>query len=158
MKKQTLTNLAEVLQKNFLLLKKQYSIDLPPPSILISKLSIANQKNRSDKKTLSTITQICHQIENMPENTVLNWKNIPFSQFRFIRLFKENTGLSPHKFLIQNRVRKAQQLLLNSHCSLAEVAQATGFYDQSHFIRHFKAMVGLTPSEYQQSCVFFAKK
>lgn len=73
------------------------------------------------------------------------------SRYSFIRSFKTEVGLTPHQFLIQNRVRRGQRLL---ECSTpaAEAALAAGFCDQSHFIRCFKRIVGLTPAEYARSC------
>lgn len=74
-------------------------------------------------------------------------KQISFSKYHFIRIFKEQVGLTPHRFLMQNRVRKAQHLL-ETDMPITEVAFASGFYDQSHFNKWFKKIIGLTPSEY----------
>lgn len=71
------------------------------------------------------------------------------SRFELIRRFKAVFGLTPHRFLLQSRVRGAQRLLEASAAPLADVALAAGFYDQSHFIRQFKRQVGLTPSAYR---------
>lgn len=72
------------------------------------------------------------------------------SKYNLIRSFKQEVGLTPHQFQIQNRVRKAQKLLTGS-ASVAEVALATGFFDQSHFIRCFEKIVALTPTEYKRA-------
>ena len=147
----SVNKLAEILQQNFDLLRQQYSVTLPCPILLVEKLQEKYQQRLSVKIIDSPITEIRQQIEKIPENTLFNWENIPINQYRFIRLFKKDAGLSPQKFLIQNRVRKAQRLLFNSQLLLTQIAQETGFYDQSHFIRHFKGIVGLTPKEYKQS-------
>lgn len=60
-------------------------------------------------------------------------------------------GLTPHQFQLQNRVRKGQRLL-SGPATVAEAAAAAGFCDQSHFDRHFKRLVGLTPADYKRSC------
>ena len=73
------------------------------------------------------------------------------SKYNLIRTFKHEVGLTPHQFQIQNRIRKAQRLL-GEASTIAEVALATGFCDQSHFIRHFEKIVGLTPTDYRQAC------
>lgn len=75
---------------------------------------------------------------------------IYFSKFHYIKRFKQNIGMTPHKFQIQNRVRKAQRMIEKDE-PLAVIAMDLGFYDQSHFIKCFKGIVGLTPSEYRQS-------
>ena len=69
------------------------------------------------------------------------------SQYYLIREFKKRFGLTPHQYQMQNRVRKAQHLLLEGR-SIAEVALITGFCDQSHFDRWFRKMLGITPSDY----------
>jgi len=74
------------------------------------------------------------------------------SKYHFIREFKKDIGLTPHQFQIQNRIRKAQHLILQKH-TITEVALITGFYDQSHFNKCFKKIVGLTPSNYLQAYV-----
>lgn len=73
------------------------------------------------------------------------------SKYHFIRNFKQEVGLTPHQFQIQNRIRKAQKLLQQTE-NITEVALDTGFCDQSHFIRHFEKIVRLTPTKYMLSC------
>lgn len=67
-----------------------------------------------------------------------------------IRAFKQHMGLTPHQFLIQNRIRQAQRLM-DEDMPLTDIAAACGFYDQSHFIKIFKQWFGLTPSAYMAS-------
>ncbi|MDO4316112.1 MAG: AraC family transcriptional regulator [Oscillospiraceae bacterium] len=69
------------------------------------------------------------------------------SPYHLIRRFQLRTGLSPHSFQLQSRVRKAQRLLGQTR-TIAEAAQAAGFFDQSHLDRCFRRQVGITPSEY----------
>jgi len=72
------------------------------------------------------------------------------SKYYLIREFKKKIGLSPHNFQIQNRIRMAQQFL-ECGLNITETAIKTGFYDQSHFDKYFKKIVGITPSEYMDS-------
>ena len=71
------------------------------------------------------------------------------SQFALLRAFRGATGLPPHAYLNQLRVRRARQLL-DSGCSPADVAADTGFADQAHLTRHFKRVVGVPPAAYQR--------
>ena len=73
------------------------------------------------------------------------------SKYRLVRAFRREAGLTPHQFQLQNRVRKGQRLL-GGPATAAEAAAAAGFCDQSHFDRHFKRLVGLTPADYKRSC------
>lgn len=77
-------------------------------------------------------------------------QNAYTSKYHFIRKFKEETGLTPHQFQLQNRIRKAQRLIHQTE-TITEVALITGFCDQSHFIKQFKKYVGLPPMTYKRS-------
>jgi AraC-like DNA-binding protein len=71
-------------------------------------------------------------------------------KFRLIRLFRERTGLPPHALQVAHRIRKARRLLEAGE-TIADVAAATGFADQSHLHRNFQRSLGLTPGEYRRS-------
>ena len=68
--------------------------------------------------------------------------------FVLLRAFVRETGLSPHAFQQQTRVRNAMPMLRQG-ISLSEVGARTGFADQSHFTRVFKQQTGVTPKVYQ---------
>ena len=74
------------------------------------------------------------------------------SPFHLSRIFKKATGVAPHQYLLQVRVNSARSLLTAGagERSLAEVAAAVGFADQSHLTRHFKRMLGVTPKQLRQ--------
>lgn len=74
-------------------------------------------------------------------------KELYISKYYLIRKCKRTLGLTPHKFHLQNRIRKAQDLLFTSK-SITEASVNTGFYDQSHFDKSFKKIVGISPTEY----------
>jgi AraC family transcriptional regulator len=69
------------------------------------------------------------------------------SPSHLVRLFKMATGLPPHQYVIRERVRNAQRLLLAGHPA-HDVAAMLGFSDQSHLHRHFKRLLGVTPREF----------
>jgi AraC family transcriptional regulator len=75
------------------------------------------------------------------------------SPFHLARLFKRSLGVSPHQYLIQLRVNSARWLLSagSGERSLAEVASAVGFADQSHLTRHFKRATGVTPRQFARA-------
>lgn len=77
-------------------------------------------------------------------------EQIYISKYYLIRQFKETIGLTPHSFQLQNRIRKSQHML-SEGWKIADVAAELGFYDQSHYIKCFKNIVGLTPGEYIDS-------
>ncbi|MCX5408773.1 AraC family transcriptional regulator [Streptomyces sp. NBC_00335] len=67
-----------------------------------------------------------------------------------VRAFSAAFGIAPHQYLVARRVSLARRLLLDGRPA-AEVAAEAGFYDQSHFTRHFKRVVGTTPGRYTRS-------
>jgi AraC-like DNA-binding protein len=73
------------------------------------------------------------------------------SVHHFARQFKQSIGVTPHHYLTQKRVERAQEMLAKTDLSLAEIAYAAGFSDQSHLSRHFRHMLGTTPREFRWS-------
>jgi len=72
------------------------------------------------------------------------------SPYHFARRFKASTGLPPHQYIIARRIERAKQLLRGQDdLSLAQVAARVGFWDQGHFTRHFKRLVGVTPKRFR---------
>ena len=69
-----------------------------------------------------------------------------------MRSFRRFTGCSIGERLRQNRVRRAQVLLAQDDLTIAAVAVEVGFYDHSHFVRTFKQLTGLTPTQYRNLC------
>jgi AraC family transcriptional regulator len=67
----------------------------------------------------------------------------------FARAFKKCTGVPPHRWLVEMRLEKAKDLLLNTKTPLAEVAVACGFVDQSHLTKTFVRATGNTPGEWR---------
>lgn len=74
---------------------------------------------------------------------------VDLSPHYFAQLFKQSIGLPPHQYLIRCRIERAKELLIRQ-LPLAEIAKAVGFVDQSHFHRHFKRLVGVTPKAFMQ--------
>jgi AraC family transcriptional regulator len=84
--------------------------------------------NLSRKVTLTEIAEVAH-----------------VSPYHFARLFKSTAGLSPHQYVIQSRVERAKPLLADSDLTIAEVAQAVGFANQSHLAFHVRRLLGVSP-------------
>lgn len=72
------------------------------------------------------------------------------SPFALLRAFRDETGLPPHAYLNQLRVRFARRLL-DAGMAPAAVAAEAGFADQAHLTRRFKRVVGVPPAAYQRA-------
>jgi AraC-like DNA-binding protein len=75
---------------------------------------------------------------------------VGLSPFHATRLFTQTTGLPPHAWRTQIRLQRALGPL-RAGMSVADVAAASGFTDQSHFTRHFRRMFGVPPGRWQSS-------
>ncbi|MDV5167401.1 AraC family transcriptional regulator [Photobacterium rosenbergii] len=73
-----------------------------------------------------------------------------YSPYYLVRAFQKEFGLPPHAYQIQSRLRYARKLLKSGH-SISDAAQEAGFHDQSHFHRHFKRAMGITPKQFTSS-------
>jgi AraC-like DNA-binding protein len=71
------------------------------------------------------------------------------TRFHVIRDFRKVAGLAPAAFIRDRRLRHAGGLIRQAS-SLAESAAASGFVDQSHLSRVFRAMRGISPGMYQK--------
>jgi AraC-like DNA-binding protein len=69
------------------------------------------------------------------------------SRYQALRAFKRRYGLPPHAYQLRVRLGLAQQSLRNG-VQPAHVAAEYGFVDQSHLTRHFKRLIGVTPTQY----------
>ncbi|WP_368884339.1 AraC family transcriptional regulator [Providencia vermicola] len=126
-------------------------------TLLLSSLSWLILKYNKNPFRLNDITparqrmqDICDLMMSTPEHahSLSELATIAgFSQWHFLRQFKLHTGTTPHAFLVQARLYKAKKLLVQG-VKPADVSNSCGFSDQSHFTRHFKQAIGVTPNQY----------
>lgn len=86
-----------------------------------------------------------HLAETIPLQVLADLAGL--SPWRFSIVFRRHMGVPPHRYISLRRIELARQLLRQG-MSAAAVADACGFYDQSHFSRHFKHHCGMTPGQY----------
>jgi AraC family transcriptional regulator len=65
----------------------------------------------------------------------------------FASLFKQAMGISPHQYVIQQRVEKAKLMLKKTDLAIADIALQVGFSSQSHLTQQFKRVTGMTPKQ-----------
>lgn len=73
------------------------------------------------------------------------------SRYHFIRRFKQTMNESPYQYLIRQRIEQAKQLLKVSQLPISDIAVNCGFANQSHFTKHFKQRVGITPQLFRRT-------
>lgn len=73
---------------------------------------------------------------------------VNMSSYYFCKLFKQSMGVSPWKYVIEQRVERAKELL-RREIAIADIALLCGFSNQTHLNKHFKKCVGVTPNTYR---------
>ena len=105
------------------------------------------QENVSDQRVLKAMYQIgknldkTFSIDEMAEEANIG-------KYRFIRLFKQQTGYTPIEYIIRQRILHAQMLFIDGNHTLKEVASMVGYNNLAYFTRSFKKITELTPSEF----------
>lgn len=76
--------------------------------------------------------------------------NVYLSRTYISRIFKEEMKVTLTKYINKIRIDKSKQLLLDSSLSLADVANLTGFDDQSYYSKTFRSITGMSPGRYRE--------
>ena len=134
--------------------------DLLIESRLIDSLSYliknftSHTKNHNEEFNNRKIVKQSLELINdcIDENITLDLlaSNSNLSKYHFIRVFKKELGLTPHSFIINERLNRANKLIQNGK-TISEASLLVGFNDQSHFTRNFKKYFGYTPAILQKN-------
>lgn len=73
------------------------------------------------------------------------------SEPHFFRCFKQQFGISPLEYVLEQRIKSARIMLQASDVSVTEISLACGFNNLNYFLKTFKRMTGLTPGEFRKS-------
>ena len=123
---------------------------------LIHKYSVRQQqiKNYQDGLSRSRLKKaLCFIHAHLHSNLKLSdvAQEIDMSQYNFCRLFKKSTGVTPYRYIIQQRVEKAKRLLKEDlELSIADIALECGFTHQSHLNNYFRQFTQMTPNTYRK--------
>jgi AraC family transcriptional regulator len=74
------------------------------------------------------------------------------SYHHFCHAFKASTGMPPHQWLIEARVKRACELLRSTNDSITEISAIVGYDDPTQLARVFRARRGTTPMQYRRAC------
>jgi AraC family transcriptional regulator len=75
------------------------------------------------------------------------------SPYHFARLFKDSTGVPPHRFVVRQRIARARGVLVTPELSIAQVSRMVGFRTPSHFTTVFRRVLGVTPRAYRTAAL-----
>jgi AraC family transcriptional regulator len=74
-----------------------------------------------------------------------------YSRAHFLRMFREATGMTPHQYVLDVRLRHAQEWLRKKNAALIDIAAVCGFSSQSHMTSVFRKRLGVTPGEFRRT-------
>jgi len=118
-------------------------------TLLAEKNEISTEQNVRPSDIIENIkTYIKHNFDKPISFTeIANQYN--FSQAYLTKMFKEQTGILPKKYLNDYRINHARKLLVDSNISIKDIALRVGFEDQFHFSKNFKNTVGVSPHQFR---------
>lgn len=112
---------------------------LPEPDAMVATVNALVEQIRTDRAVL--------KVEDIAQRAALSKRSVQ-------RLFRQYVGVSPKWVIQRYRLHEAaERLAADPHLDLAQLAAELGYFDQPHFIKDFKALVGKTPADYAHAAV-----
>lgn len=121
--------------------------------LFLRLIQFLSNKKEGEENVTGPIEKIrlyidCHITENLKISEIA--KNFSFSPEHIIRTFKITYGITPHKYIIQSKIRIAMIMLKSTNSSIEEIAESLNFSDPHHFSFAFNNYVGCRPSAYRK--------
>jgi AraC-like DNA-binding protein len=136
-----------------IIFEKSRNNDEKTLKLFIKKLFKNYSKYTSNNLLKNSITISAEEYiySNLNEKLTTNKiaRYLGYDKSYFIRTFKIQTGMTPNNYVINRKIEKVKNLLIDSEVtSIASIAHEVGFYDQSHLNRNFKKIYGVCPNKY----------
>jgi len=119
--------------------------------VFIESISEEDNGNSCLDHVISHINMV---INSQPDMNISldELKNIAcLSKSQLIRSFKKEFFMTPLEYILNQRIKIACRLLVNSSLNIGEIAYKSGFTDSNYFSRQFKKRVGMSPREFQKN-------
>ncbi len=121
--------------------------------VLIEENFLTFQEEEHSYSDLAILDPVINRLLSQPEQMpameeAAKMANV--SYYHFSRLFKKTTGFNYQSYCNHLRLQRAEELLLHSDLSIAEIAAAVGMETNSGFSRLFKRTYGISPMQYRK--------
>ena len=116
----------------------------------VSKLNVVPRRGGLPKARLKRVLE--YIAANLSENITLSELAgiANMSLYYFAVLFKQSTDLSPHRYILNQRVERAKEMLRDPRLSVLDVSVKVGFEHQNNFARAFRRVNGLSPTQFRR--------
>ena len=123
---------------------------------ILTELLLVNSSNSRLANYTSLIEDVIsyitdHLSDDLSIETLSSYAHL--STYYFIRVFKKETGLTPHEYITNARISSAKYLLTTTQLSISEISDKLGFSCSSAFCTVFKGKTGSTPNSYRTTPV-----
>ncbi len=112
----------------------------------------------AESRLLASVRAYCEKHLDRPLSLGEQARVVGYRRWHCSRLFVAAAGKSPHKFLIELKMRYAARLLQTSGDSIKATAAQCGFDDVSYFCKVFREVNGVTPGKFRNSAAAFGTK
>lgn len=129
---------------------EEVALRMAGAALLAQEGASARPASPRDEKRVS---EAIHFIEGSPEEplTLADLaRAVAMSPYHFLRTFRAVTGVTPHQFILGQRLRLAAARLTQTTDQISDIALAAGFGDLSTFNRRFRRIMGMTPGAWRQ--------
>ncbi len=120
--------------------------------MLATLYNFSTNKHQSQNKDLQLIHKARFMLRESLERPIdipQMVKELPMSYAKFRKLFKEQTGTSPHQYYLNLRISRAKSLLQTTELNVNEIAYQSGFESEYYFSKFFKKKVNLSATQYR---------
>lgn len=122
--------------------------------LFLKLIQFLADNKQTTTQTTNDIEQIRLYIDfNITENLKISdiAQNFSFSQEHIIRVFKKYYGITPHRYILESKIRLAMIMLKMTDMRIDEISEKLSFSDSHHFSTQFKRLVGYKPSLWRNS-------
>lgn len=118
--------------------------------VIREKSSFVNENKPPDPGILESIRYINENaFKELYLESIAHY--VGFSRSQFTRKFQKQVGVSPSHYITELRVRKVCKLLIETDCSIEQIAEQSGFKNAFYLSRVFTKKIGINPSQYRKT-------
>jgi AraC family transcriptional regulator len=125
------------------------SVELPTVRPVINKGGLASWQERKVRDHIDGNLDSSILVEDLADLVSL-------SAAHFCRAFKKSFCATPHAYIVQRRVMRAQELMRSTRSPLSQIALDCGFADQTHLSKLFRRLTGRTPNAWRRAYTVMA--